>query len=1242
MSQLQKLLVTLTCFLTLSSADLTETFYEGCSKTKGCQGFPGTCLETKDCTVAVSYQGISEDKYTFEIIGKASGQNKYVASGLSPKGSMSDSSVVACFLLNDKPQVLMTWNTGDNNIPLTDPALGISDTYIVQQDDLTYCNFTRNSLTQFSTPTSKPANVSFDLNYDEYTLIFATGPVSTTGALTYHIQRDKTETKISLVQYNSHFIPVYLGCSTKKGCFGFPQGCLQTRNCQIVSTFAGISADKYKFEIYGKADTETSSYVAVGLASVKGMAKASVIACSKFNDEMKVEMYWNEDTSIPLSNTELGLSNPTAQISNGYLYCTVVRDALTLIETPTDPSLKIDFDLNQSPYFVLLARGPLTDNGLLKQHSEKDVSQAPYSLSDYNSFYENIYNACGKTKGCVGYSKSLKNINDNEMNYSVEADDAGCIENKNCSILATYTGISAEKYTIEIYGKADSETSSYVAVGLSLSGNMTATSVIACSKFHENMTVEMYWNEGRSSKPLNNTLLGLSNPVIKYFNGFIYCSVTRDAFTQFQTPTTPSKEVEFEMNNIPYFVLLARGPLSTKGLLIKHSERAVTSEHLWLSDFNSFHENVYESCGKTKGCIGFSSTEAPFIYSNTNLFTRETNAECIISRNCSLIATYKGISADKYKIEIFGKADNETSSYIAIGLSSTNSMTKTSLVACSKFNDKTRVEMYWNEENSSKPLANPSLGLSNTTVEILNGFMYCSFLRDAVTEFETPTTPSTKVQFDLNIFPYFFLLARGPLNEEGLLFNHTENYVTSEKLWHSDFSSFYESPYDYCGTAKGCIGFSSPQTGSIMSHSEGTDNSDCLASKNCSILATYMGVSADQYKIEIFGKADNETSSYIALGISLSGSMTETSVVACSKFNDLQRVEMYWNEGHESKPLTDTSLGLSNSSVKHSGGYIYCSVIRKAITKIVTPFVPERQFDFDLNTTPYYILMVRGPLNDKGLLEQHTEGMVTDKKYNFLDFNSFNDNIYLGCGTSKGCYGYPSDCVSGQTCDFVATYSKLENDDIKFEISGGTSATNYLALGLANSEKMYAASVMVCYAWTDNNNGVALSWNVEEPGRNSVILADPTIGLKDVKVTFVDGKLKCTFVREKVTTFPIPTDNKRNATFDLSQKYHLLLAKGSIVAGDSGLGFFLQSHGGNVLGSADPVDLGSFSGVASATMKIVHWHGSLMIVAWLFLAVTGTMTARYGKSINAKVMGKDIWFRIHQVTSLRITYQKMV
>ncbi len=50
-----------------------QDFYDGCSTTKGCQGFPADCVAGKSCAVAVSYVGIAEDKYKFEIVGKATG-----------------------------------------------------------------------------------------------------------------------------------------------------------------------------------------------------------------------------------------------------------------------------------------------------------------------------------------------------------------------------------------------------------------------------------------------------------------------------------------------------------------------------------------------------------------------------------------------------------------------------------------------------------------------------------------------------------------------------------------------------------------------------------------------------------------------------------------------------------------------------------------------------------------------------------------------------------------------------------------------------------------------------------------------------------------------------------------------------------------------------------------------------------------------------------------------------------------
>lgn len=37
-----------------------------------------------------------------------------------------------------------------------------------------------------------------------------------------------------------------------------------------------------------------------------------------------------------------------------------------------------------------------------------------------------------------------------------------------------------------------------------------------------------------------------------------------------------------------------------------------------------------------------------------------------------------------------------------------------------------------------------------------------------------------------------------------------------------------------------------------------------------------------------------------------------------------------------------------------------------------------------------------------------------------------------------------------------------------------------------------------------------------------------------------------------------------------------------------------------------------------------------MVIAWIFFAALGMLTARHGKVIDMQLFGKDIWFRIHQ------------
>lgn len=47
--------------------------------------------------------------------------------------------------------------------------------------------------------------------------------------------------------------------------------------------------------------------------------------------------------------------------------------------------------------------------------------------------------------------------------------------------------------------------------------------------------------------------------------------------------------------------------------------------------------------------------------------------------------------------------------------------------------------------------------------------------------------------------------------------------------------------------------------------------------------------------------------------------------------------------------------------------------------------------------------------------------------------NPLNDTIYHGCGTTKTCFGLPTNCVVDQSCDAVVT-AAFVNNRVQFEL----------------------------------------------------------------------------------------------------------------------------------------------------------------------------------------------------------------
>ena len=73
-------------------------------------------------------------------------------------------------------------------------------------------------------------------------------------------------------------LQVYSGCGTTKGCVGETEGCVNAKNCTLLTTYQGSSKSDYLLEIYGIL-TQENNYIASALSLDDKMGEDSVMAC---------------------------------------------------------------------------------------------------------------------------------------------------------------------------------------------------------------------------------------------------------------------------------------------------------------------------------------------------------------------------------------------------------------------------------------------------------------------------------------------------------------------------------------------------------------------------------------------------------------------------------------------------------------------------------------------------------------------------------------------------------------------------------------------------------------------------------------------------------------------------------------------------------------------------------------------------------------------------------------------------
>jgi len=127
--------------------------------------------------------------------------------------------------------------------------------------------------------------------------------------------------------------------------------------------------------------------------------------------------------------------------------------------------------------------------------------------------------------------------------------------------------------TFEIEGHV-SNSSNYIAIGLSTDNKMGDDAVVACTGDDKNGTVTNYWNINSPYKavPCKDATAGISSPSVMIKDGIMTCIFNRDITTVVTTPTDPAKNVTIDLAKTAYYVMLASGPTDANGTVQHHTE----------------------------------------------------------------------------------------------------------------------------------------------------------------------------------------------------------------------------------------------------------------------------------------------------------------------------------------------------------------------------------------------------------------------------------------------------------------------------------------------------------------------------------------------------------------------------------------------------------------------------------------------------------------------------------------------
>ncbi|KAG5268650.1 hypothetical protein AALO_G00214890 [Alosa alosa] len=313
--------------------------------------------------------------------------------------------------------------------------------------------------------------------------------------------------------------------------------------------------------------------------------------------------------------------------------------------------------------------------------------------------------------------------------------------------------------------------------------------------------------------------------------------------------------------------------------------------------------------------------------------------------------------------------------------------------------------------------------------------------------------------------------------------------------------------------------------------------------------------------------------------------------------------------------------GLSNSSVSHSSGDNKNSVQSKWKTpqsgqlkdiEFSVTFVQNfRDYWVGIKSPVVVYNSSRSPVGSttrpiSTLLPSPPSGPPALSLFSNVPISS------VDCGESKVCFSKPNDCdpASSADCYFMSAMTSPADSSVKFEIYGRS--TGYISFGFSDDQLMGNDDIYIC--GMDSNSTIQVQHAYSTGRRAPQIL--PLGNVSDIKTSFVDGVISCSFVSKNVIS------TQRSAVGSI---YYILFAYGGTNNGA------LQYHGTSRFASDQKINITRPQVVTAQKPQIMKAHGALMLIAWMTTGSLGMLIARYLKAVTKGrgCLGKDLWFLAH-------------